>query len=446
LRAGEGRSASAAYLKYGAYGSGHGHPDKLNFIYYDQGAELICDQGYLGARHEISPWNRSTLAHNVVMVDGQAQKMAAGELSAFAVGEVAQTAVARGEAAVPGAELYERALTLVNHGPGRRYLVDMVRVAGGQRHDFVIHGAGKDFTAPAEAWQPFAGEVADAKAGTRWVRTAERAESNGPVTARWQEEGKGVRLDLLTPPGTELLHLTAPGQRRRADPWEQRDVHLLMARRPGPNNVLCSVLQAGTDPARDMRVAELAVQGADQDGRGVQVTGPNFADALVVSPGGRFASFDSSVGRACFRGQQALVGKSAEGTTLWLVNGSGLQAGSIRLTCQPQLRGTITAVDQERFSVTVECPGLQPGLAMAGQQLLATSLPDGAYAIERVDRRDGRLVVELADEPLMRLEPGQAFTLTTFAEVTVSHEGRVGWHGNVPCRAEVAGQAYQFGP
>lgn len=445
LRAGEGRETAVAYLKYGVYGSGHGHPDKLNFIFYDQGAELISDQGYLGARHEVSPWNRSTLCHNVVLVDGQAQQAAAGELLAFAPGGTAQTAVARGEAAVPGADRYERALTLVDHGVGRRYLVDMVRVAGGQRHDFVIHGAGQEFTAPAGDWQPFTGDVADAKAGTKWIRSAGAAVSGGPVTARWQEDGKGVRLDLLTPPGTQLLHLTAPGQRRRADPWEQRTLHLLMARRPGPTNVFLSVLQAGTDPCGDLRVTELPVAGAGPDARAVQIKGDGFSDVLALAPGDALAYCDTAVGELCFRGQQALVSHSSDQTTLWLVNGSGMQVGDLRLTCLPQLRGTVLSLDRERFTLEVECPGLPEGALMAGQQLLAAGLADGAYEMERVARCDGALTVTLADEPLIGLEPGQDFVITTFAEVTVRPDGRVDWRGNVPCRLEIGGRTCDFG-
>ena len=159
LRTGPGPDAAAVYLKYGVYGSGHGHPDKLNFLFYDQGAELISDQGYLGARHEISPWNRSTLCHNVVMFDGQPQTRAAGELLAFMAGDTLQTVLARGEKAAPPATRYERLLSLVDHGVGRRYLLDVVRAEGGARQDFVMHGAGQDFTPPNGNWQPFTEEV-----------------------------------------------------------------------------------------------------------------------------------------------------------------------------------------------------------------------------------------------------------------------------------------------
>lgn len=446
LRAGEGPQAAAVYLKYGVYGSGHGHPDKLSFIFYDQEAELISDQGYLGARHEITPWNRSTLCHNVVLVDGQAQKVAAGELLAFAPGGVAQTAVARGTAAVPGADRYERALTLVDHGVGRRYLVDMVRVAGGQRHDYVIHGAGQDFVAPPGDWQPFSGEVADAKAGSKWIRAAETATAAGPVTASWHEAGKGVRLDLLTPAGTQILHLTAPGQRHRTDPWEKRDLHLLMARRPGPENVFLAVLRAATDPQQDLRVNALPVADAGPEARAVQVTAEGFTDVLAWASNDALARCPTPGGELRFRGEQALVSRSGPHTTLWLVNGSGMQVGNLRLTSLPQLRGTIRKVDRERFTIEVECPGIPDGTLMAGQQLLATGLPDGAYEIERVDRSAAALTVTLADEPLINLEPGQPFTITTCAEVTIGPGGQVQWRGNVPCQLEIDGRAYRFGP
>ena len=441
LRTGPGLEAAAVYLKYGVYGSGHGHPDKLNFLYYDQGAELIPDQGYLGARHEISPWNRSTLCHNVVLFDGQAQTHAAGELLAFMPGDVVQTVVARGEQAVPPATRYERSLSLVDHGPGHRYLVDVVRAEGGQQQDFVIHGAGQDFSSDAGNWTPFEDPVCTpaAQGGGKWLRTAETSVATGDiVTARWSEQGRGVRLDQLTSSGTQLLHLTAPGQRNRNDPWEKRDLHLLAVRRPGPSNVFVSVLQAsGAADAPVLAVRAAPVQSEQGVVRAVEISGPDFTDLLVIGEAASAAGLTRCGSRLQFRGQQAFVSASAAGTTVTLLNGSELRAGGIKLTARPQLRGRVLAVDPERFTVTVDCPDLPAGDIAAGQQLLMAGRPDGAYEIQSVTRQGDRAVVALADEPVLDLKPGQEFTFTTFVQAVVSGEGKLSWRGNVPCEVEL---------
>lgn len=435
LRTGAGPDAAALYLKYGVYGSGHGHPDKLNFLYYDQGAELISDQGYLGARHEFTPWNHSTLCHNEVLVDGRPQGVADGELLAFQAGGLIQTAVARGEKVYPGVSRYERSLTLVNHGPGQRYVVDVARVSGGKQHDYVIHGAGQDFAAPAGQWAPFTGEVAGVSAGAKWVRTAEAAKpTDAGLTARWSEKGKAVRFDLVAPHPATILHLTAPGLRNRNNPWEKRDLHLLMARTDGPENAFLGVVQGVSDGVKELTVAPVAAVSEVGEARAVEVRGEGFTDLLLVGDE-RTATGTVRCGeRLRFRGQQAAVSQEASKTTLWMMNGAELEAAGYKLTSRPRLQGKIVAVDPKNYTLTVECPGLPNGTAAAGQYLLATGLADGAYEVVSIHAgAKGQQVVQVTDQALVTVQPGQAFTFNTVAEVVVSDGGRVEWHGNVPC-------------
>jgi oligo-alginate lyase len=76
------RSAGATTLlmKYGSQGMGHGHFDRLTFLYYDQGREIIQDYGAarwiniepkFGGRYlpENKTWAKQTIAHNTVAVD-----------------------------------------------------------------------------------------------------------------------------------------------------------------------------------------------------------------------------------------------------------------------------------------------------------------------------------------------------------------------------------------
>lgn len=71
-------------LKYGPHGGGHGHPDKNNFILYAKDRVLFPDPGtrpYGSPLH--TGWDRATIAHNTLVVDGQSQKPATGKLLAF---------------------------------------------------------------------------------------------------------------------------------------------------------------------------------------------------------------------------------------------------------------------------------------------------------------------------------------------------------------------------
>jgi hypothetical protein len=77
LRTGGG---TTLLMKYGSQGMGHGHFDRLTFLYYDQGREVIQDYGAarwiniepkFGGRYlpENTTWAKQTIAHNTVAVD-----------------------------------------------------------------------------------------------------------------------------------------------------------------------------------------------------------------------------------------------------------------------------------------------------------------------------------------------------------------------------------------
>lgn len=82
LRSGSFDDQSLLMMKYAAHGMEHGHYDRLTFLYYDQGREIIQDYGAarfinvepkFGGRYlpETKSWARQTVAHNTVVVDEQ---------------------------------------------------------------------------------------------------------------------------------------------------------------------------------------------------------------------------------------------------------------------------------------------------------------------------------------------------------------------------------------
>jgi hypothetical protein len=84
LRKGNNQDQTAILLKYGSHGLSHGHFDKLGFLMYDQGREIIQDYGAArflnieqkdGGRYlpENKSYAKQTIAHNTVTVDGKSQ-------------------------------------------------------------------------------------------------------------------------------------------------------------------------------------------------------------------------------------------------------------------------------------------------------------------------------------------------------------------------------------
>lgn len=84
LRFGESSDLETLFMKYGSHGLSHGHFDKLSFLFYDNGQEIIRDYGAarfvnieekFGGRYlkENSTFAKQTIAHNTVVVDQKSQ-------------------------------------------------------------------------------------------------------------------------------------------------------------------------------------------------------------------------------------------------------------------------------------------------------------------------------------------------------------------------------------
>jgi hypothetical protein len=84
LRTGAGTSATMLLMKYGVHGQGHGHFDKLHFVFFDDGNEVVPDYGFsrwiniepkFGGRYlpENDSYAKQTIAHNTVVVDSASQ-------------------------------------------------------------------------------------------------------------------------------------------------------------------------------------------------------------------------------------------------------------------------------------------------------------------------------------------------------------------------------------
>jgi oligo-alginate lyase len=78
-----------AYLKFGPYGGGHDHNDRLNLILYHDGHVIVPDLGTSGYGIPLnSQWFRSAAAHNLLIVDGKKQANCGGELGDFSADRV----------------------------------------------------------------------------------------------------------------------------------------------------------------------------------------------------------------------------------------------------------------------------------------------------------------------------------------------------------------------
>ncbi len=437
---------AALFLDYGPQGGGHGHDDRLNIIWYDFGRELVTDLGYLGWGHPNLPWMHSSAAHNHVIVDGRPPGPAAGTLEAFC-GEGPILAV---EAAAPKTyagitDVYRRRTIVLDHGPGRRLLVDCFEVRGGKDHQYAFHADGDRFTAPRLPFSPLdAKTLGEPETGYRWMRELRSAPTPvAPVVCTWTDQRKdlpGVRLLLLPEPRSTLVCATAPGLRNRHTPFAKRDLHVVLLRHPGPKSRFLSVVQAfrANTPPPDVDRLDVAVDQGEAAALGIRFPGAKGAFTAVVFASDTAAETGIRISGApeplTVRARTAVAEWDAAGrlARLWLQDGTSIRAGDTEVQCAPPVTGTITAVatSPPAFDVDVALP---PGQRLAEDYLVIEGADDGAYRIASVgaagNARGARVL--LAGAPIIRARAGQRFRIVPWALAEFRASGLCELRGSV---------------
>jgi len=143
---------TAVNLTHGPYGGGHGHPDKLSIVVWNNGKHLIPDFGSCGYDSaEKGQWTAHTISHNTLTVDGKSQypgldtdktwpvdtfeKRAQGKLGFFYADPFLRVAQASCDNVFEGVRL-TRTVALVDG-----QVVDLYRAQSATKHvyDYALH-------------------------------------------------------------------------------------------------------------------------------------------------------------------------------------------------------------------------------------------------------------------------------------------------------------------
>ncbi|MBN2451297.1 MAG: heparinase II/III family protein [Lentisphaeria bacterium] len=292
-------------------GYGHQHADTLNLVLFGKGRELLSDIGY--THTVMAAYSRHSLAHNLVVVDEQDQRTggvdppADGYLVVCArLGAEVQYVEAGGEGAYPGrVRVYRRAVALVAAPNGEAYALDLFRVAGGSRHDWVLHGSADadmslDTSLPLEPcgadllregvtfrlWKNEYGRNMEDGVNLSYglFRDPRRAGGEEDLSLRWEEAGgTGVRVTLLGQAGATVFCGRLPSVRRaREDSSNVMDhwMPAVLVRRDAKEvqSLFAAVHQACGPGTPRFEAGRLAAQSTDPLAVGVVVRGPGFAD------------------------------------------------------------------------------------------------------------------------------------------------------------------------
>jgi hypothetical protein len=141
LQNGHDEQATWLCVKYGPHGGGHGHPDKNSFVLYSRGEIVATDAGthaYGSPLHR--DWDKTTLAHNTLVMDETSQAPATGISLAFGTEQGIDYSMTDAGRIYPGVS-FVRTVAMIDRN--LIVFVDQVEATSPHTFDLVYHQSGK---------------------------------------------------------------------------------------------------------------------------------------------------------------------------------------------------------------------------------------------------------------------------------------------------------------
>jgi hypothetical protein len=250
-------------MKYGVHGEGHGHFDKLHFIFFDDGREVVPDYGFsrwiniepkFGGRYlpENDSYAMQTIAHNTVVVD-QASQNAGKESEAEEVwGErhffdkanpAIQVMSARADRHNPGVGM-ERTMFLIDDARlPRPVVVDLFRLTGKTDHtyDYALHFRGQ-LIATDVKYQPDVNvqEPLGKASGYQHIWKQAQGAVNGPFRMTWLDGNRYYTVTMANGSGSNVIF----GRTGANDPnFNLMSEPVMIVRRRARSELFASVIE-----------------------------------------------------------------------------------------------------------------------------------------------------------------------------------------------------------
>lgn len=131
--------------------AGHGHSDGLNLGLTAYGLNMMPELGYpkhTGPEHNRIQWVSSTISHNTVVVDGQAQQRSQDRGLPLHFDDAGWVRLmdADKRKVYPQTDIYRRTVVMVDVDDTVSYGVDFFRVRGGSDHMYSFHAMSREIT------------------------------------------------------------------------------------------------------------------------------------------------------------------------------------------------------------------------------------------------------------------------------------------------------------
>jgi hypothetical protein len=433
LGMGEGAGQMQAHLNFtGRYG--HHHFDSLNLLLFGAGEELFSDIGYTHSRAR--GWTISTAAHNTVVIDqksqatGNAANRVNGNLQLYDAGDENFQIV---EAAVPGAypdlaTTYRRALAAVSAPDGTKYVVDVFDVAGGKRHDWMLHGSA-DHTQTLELvsesqplkMQPVASllpenfkwkaPLSEGDAGLAgqdsWAygvfRDAHSADADDTVVATYRAQDnpqQGARSWILGAPKTRYTTARAWATRNTGVGFKQDDALLdkgmreaLIVTRAGPVNRFIAVHCPFNGEVAVKNVTAIPLQ---PDGVALKIERTGGTDYVLYAEDAKPRHGRDGTLEISFDGRAALAQQDGEKRILKMIGGTAFTIGNQKLSSDA---GVLSAPLQEVRGNEYVVPGVLPLAAGDTFILRHGNERSTAFHVQSVRRENNMTILKTMEPP-----------------------------------------------
>ncbi|NUQ01023.1 MAG: hypothetical protein HUU35_14335, partial [Armatimonadetes bacterium] len=393
----QGSSAQQQHLllNFTQNGAGHGHRSQLMLKPIAFGYDLSADLGY--PHNLLSPkrdeWVAHAATHGTVVVDSRDQRVgSAGSLDFYLDRPWLKATAASSDNVYEHVPLYHRTALLVSLADDAHFIVDLFRVRGGQRRDYLYHSLsgeqGERFVlqpggnpapqplpgtlaGPEVAWMANTGrgatdsvdEQPERKSGYSYLKDLRTTSAAGDWSCQWQvgdPQATSLNLWMAGSPGRQLIlargeHNGAPG----LSPWDAylvaRDDNQQTGR---DTSLFAAVMEAaqGRPKVTGVRFLPLAVPQDDGLAVAVHVTtsAGEFTVLSSLDPARSYA-FQDGDRRLTLQGALAVVrqlpGAAPELTHL---NAPRVELPEVQGAGGPAYGGTVTAVDWTAPAVTVQ--------------------------------------------------------------------------------------------
>jgi len=384
LRLGESGRDGLALLDASNWG-GHHHRDSLNLYLWKDGHELLSDLGYLWD-HPDKNMTVRTLAHNLVLIDGQDQKTT-GRGGAFAFFALSPRlkAMRASSTAYDAATVYERTVVQVDHGDLGAYWLDLFRAQGGERRDYLFHGPSHNYVLEGAVCPP---PDQDNPAALRDTG------ANGPWKAVWKISDT-YRFAAYSPghPDETLLIADEWGQRDSRNADRGATLPYFFRRRTGAQVDAFVQVFAGFEEGREL-VQSVTVTTPRDHAVIVEINHAGGRDIVLFGDGSRLQMTSAPVASdgvlAVVAGLPAPGQSPPTPPTALLLGGAELQAPGVALSnSRGEWSGTIAAQASQDGDSWFELAGdaLPTPDQFCGQALIVTGddAISRAYPVIRVE-------------------------------------------------------------